>query len=55
MRSLPSPQDSDEVPAPIEFKNGDQQAQDAFKVLSNVRSENAWLANFGLQNTQIEA
>ena len=48
---MKSPKD-DDVPALIEFKKGDLQARDAFEVLSNVRSENVWLANFSSQNTR---
>ncbi len=40
------------MPALIEFKKSDLQAHDAFEVLSNVRSENVWLANFSSQNTR---
>jgi len=36
----------------IEFKKGEIDQSDAFDVLSNVRSENVWLANFSSQNTR---
>ena len=46
---LPEP---DDVKALIEFKKCDVELHDAFAVLSNVRSENVWLANFASQNTR---
>ena len=40
------------MPALIEFKKGELEAHSAFAVLSNVRSENRWLANFASNNTR---
>lgn len=42
----------DDVPDLIEFKKGELEQHSAFDVLSNVRSENLWLANFASQNTR---
>ena len=36
----------------IEIKKGELETHDAFEVLSNVRSENVWLANFSSENTR---
>ena len=36
----------------IDIKKGELEQSDAFEVLSNVRSENVWLANFSSENTR---
>ncbi len=42
----------DDVRPLVEFKKGELENTDAFNVLTNVRSENVWLANFASQNTR---
>ena len=44
--------DEDNVKPLVEFKKGELETSDAFDVLSSVRSENIWLANFSSQNTR---
>ena len=42
----------DDVKTLIEIKKGELEQSDAFDVLSNVRSENVWLANFSPGSAQ---
>ena len=44
--------DEDAVKALVEFKSGDLAEHRAFEVLSDVRAENTWLANFQSANTR---
>ena len=46
------PPDEPHVPDLVDFKKHELQHSDAFAVLTNVRSENLWLANFSSQNTR---
>lgn len=48
---MPDPHEDDVRPL-IEFTKRELQTAPAFDVLSNVRSENVWLANFASQNTR---
>jgi integrase/recombinase XerD len=47
--NLPDP---DRVPTLVEFNKNSLDTHSAFELLSNVREENAWLANFASSNTR---